>query len=255
MWCRRVARRMRALIVGATSAIAQETARVWAARGDDLLLVARDQEKLARVAADLRTRGSGRGRVETMLLDATDLDRHAPLVEQAWATWGGLDVVLLAHGTLPEQAAAERDWNLAHHHLVTNFVSVASLLTHLAPRFEAQRSGVIAVISSVAGDRGRASNYVYGAAKAGTTAWASGLRGRLRHANVHVLTIKPGFVATPMTAHLRRNALFADARTVGRGIALAIDRRKDVVYLPGAWRPAMALVRALPERIFKRLRV
>ena len=246
---------MRVLIVGATSAIAQEAARIWSARGDDLLLVARDPAKLASVAEDLRARGGGRGRVETMLLDATELDRHAPLVDQAWRTWDGLDVALVAHGTLPDQAAAERDWSVAHHHLQTNFVSVASLLTHLAPRFEAQRSGVVAIISSVAGDRGRASNFVYGAAKAATTTWASGLRGRLRAANVHVLTIKPGFVATPMTAHLRRNALFADPRTVARGIVRAIDRRKDVVYLPWAWRPAMALVRALPERIFKRLRV
>lgn len=134
-----------------------------------------------------------------------------------------------------------------------NFVSAASLLSHLANLMEKRRGGTIAVISSVAGDRGRQSNYVYGAAKAGLSAFASGLRNRLQKSGVSVVTIKPGFVDTPMTAHVKKGPLFATPEAVARGIVKAIDRRKDVVYVPGFWRPIMWLIRSIPERIFKRL--
>lgn len=243
---------MKVLVVGATSAIAQEACRAWAARGDELFLVARDAARLEAVAQDARVRGARR--VETALLDALDFARHDAVVDHAWRQMGGLDAALVAHGTLTDQARAQVDWDYAERELRTNFLSVASLLERLALRFEAQRGGVLAVVSSVAGDRGRASNYAYGAAKAATTAWASGLRGRLHKAGVRVVTIKPGLVETPMTAHLPRSPLSTSAGRVGRGIVRAMDRGGGVTYLPGWWRFVFMGIKALPEAAMKRLR-
>jgi decaprenylphospho-beta-D-erythro-pentofuranosid-2-ulose 2-reductase len=139
--------------------------------------------------------------------------------------------------------------------LEVNFTATVALLTLLANRLEAARHGCIAVITSVAGDRGRQSNYVYGAAKGGVDRFLEGLRNRLFRSGVAVITIKPGFVDTPMTAGLRKNALFASPRRVGRAIHRAIEARRSVVYVPWFWRPIMFLVTALPESIFRRLRL
>lgn len=243
----------RILIVGATSAIAVETARVYAARGARLFLAARHPDRLAAVAADLRVRGAAA--VETAVLDATDHARCEEVVEAAWAAFGGLDVALVAHGVLPDQARAEASASEALRAIDVNFGSVVALLTPLANRFEAARAGCIAVISSVAGDRGRQSNYVYGAAKGGLDRFLQGLRNRLHRAGVAVITIKPGFVDTPMSADLPKNALFASARRVGRAVHRAIEARRAVVYVPWFWRPIMLVVTSLPEAVFKRLRL
>jgi decaprenylphospho-beta-D-erythro-pentofuranosid-2-ulose 2-reductase len=243
----------RVLIVGATSAIAAETARAYAARGARLYLAARHPDRLAAVAADLRVRGAAA--VETALLDATDHRRCEEVVEAAWATFGGLDVALIAHGVLPDQASGQRSATEALRSIDVNFGSAVALLTPLANRFEAARSGCIAVISSVAGDRGRQSNYVYGSAKGGLDRFLQGLRNRLYQAGVAVVTLKPGFVDTPMTSHLPKNPLFASPRRVGRAIHRAIERRRNVVYIPWFWRPIMGLIAALPEAVFKRLRM
>ncbi|HVO84809.1 MAG TPA: SDR family NAD(P)-dependent oxidoreductase, partial [Syntrophobacteria bacterium] len=167
----------RILIIGATSAIAQATARLFAAEGASLFLVGRDPEKLRAVADDLRVRGAPQ--VETMTMDAAEYDRHQGIIEEARRFLGGLDTALIAHGTLPDQKACETSFDLTRREFATNALSVISLLTHLANSFERQGSGTLAVISSVAGDRGRQSNYVYGAAKAAVTTFLSGLRGRL----------------------------------------------------------------------------
>lgn len=233
---------MRALILGATSAIAQATARLWAARGDELLLVARSPEKLSAVAGDLRTRGA---RVEAVAQDLNDASLYAGLADRA----GGVDVVLVAHGILGE--ADQTDPGAVDLVLRTNFVGPVQLLALLAPRL--RPGGCLAAISSVAGDRGRARNAVYGAAKAGLDAFLSALRQRLFREGVRVLTIKPGFVDTPMTARMEKSPLFASPQQVARGIVRAIDAGRDVVYLPGYWRFVMAIVRAIPEQIFKRL--
>jgi len=137
--------------------------------------------------------------------------------------------------------------------LQTNFTTVVSLLTLLANLFERQGRGSIAVISSVAGDRGRQSNYVYGAAKGALTIYLQGLRNRLAKANVHVLTIKPGFVDTPMTRDFKKGLLWVGPDVIARGIVKAIDKRKDVAYLPFFWRYIMFIIKIIPERIFKRL--
>jgi short-subunit dehydrogenase len=241
------------LVLGATSAIAQSTVRLLAARGASLYLVGRNPERLEAVAKDARTRGAAR--VETEAVDLDDLAQHEALVERAATALGGLDGALLAHGILGNQEAAQRSYAEAEKVLRTNFLSAVSLLTPLANLFEAQKAGTLVVISSVAGDRGRQSNYVYGASKGALSVFLQGLRNRLAHAGVAVVTVKPGFVDTPMTADVKKNALFATPEKVARGIVRAADARKDEVYLPGFWGPIMFAIRGIPERVFKRMKL
>lgn len=243
----------RIIIFGATSAIAQGFARQAATRGDALFLVGRSAEKLAAVADDARVRGASS--VHTAVADLDETARHGPLVQDAERALGGLDGALVAHGTLTDQAAAQRDFAVVRREVHTNFLSAASILTIVANHFEEKRAGTIAVISSVAGDRGRQSNYVYGAAKAALTTFLSGLRSRLAPSGVAVVTVKPGLVDTPMTAHLPKNALFAKPDDVGRRIYRALERGEDVVYVPFFWACVMLLVRSVPERVFKRLKL
>lgn len=244
----------RVVVIGATSAIAQETARAFAAQGARLFLTGRDPRKLADVAADLRLRGATA--VDTAVLDVLEIDRHETLVGEAFATLGEVDVALIAPGHLPDQVGCEARASETVAALTVNFTAIAALLIPMANRFEAQRHGCIAVIASVAGDRGRQSNYVYGAAKGGLDRFLQGLRNRLFRSGVRVLTIKPGFVDTPMTADRPKNGLYARADRVGRGIHRAIEHgRRDVVYLPWFWRPIMGVVIGIPESIFKRLRL
>lgn len=241
------------VIIGATSAIAEATARLYAARGARLFLVARNKNRLEDVAADLRVRGSQE--VLHAVLDVNDVEGHAPVIEQIWSALGQVDVVLVAHGTLPDQAQCEVSVDVALKEFATNGTSTIALLTAMAPRFEAQRGGTMAVISSVAGDRGRQSNYLYGAAKAAVTTFASGLRQRMAKVGVNVLTIKPGFVDTPMTRDFKKGALWAKPEAIARGIARAADRGRSVAYLPGFWLLIMLIIRHIPEFVFKRIKL
>ncbi|ADO69068.1 SDR family oxidoreductase [Stigmatella aurantiaca] len=241
------------LILGATSAIAQATVRLLAARGAALYLVGRNAANLDAVAKDAATRGAAK--VEQQSLDLDDTTAHESLVDRAFQSLGGLDGALIAHGVLGEQKACERSWTESEKVLRTNFLSAASLLTVLANRFEAQKSGTLVVISSVAGDRGRQSNYVYGASKGALTVFLQGLRNRLAPSGVAVVTVKPGFVDTPMTAHVAKNKLFASPEQVARGVLRAADGRKNEVYVPGFWALIMLIVRTIPEGIFKRMKL
>jgi short-subunit dehydrogenase len=215
------------------------------------MLVARNPRKLSVVAQDLLTRGAPV--VETWVLDLDDTTAHPELLRTAAARLGGIDMALIAHGVLGDQPAAEKDFETAAAILHTNFVSTVSLVTWLANYFQAQRSGTLAVISSVAGDRGRKSNYVYGASKGALNVFLDGVRNRVDRDGVQVLTIKPGFVATPMTAHLPQNALFASPDQIADGIIRAVERRNDVVYIPWFWAGIMLLIRLVPGKIFKKL--
>jgi short-subunit dehydrogenase len=241
------------LIVGATSAIAHETAKMFAADGAWLFLVARHPEKLAAVADDLRVRGAGK--IETFLSDANYLNRHALMLTAALEAFGDLDTVLIAHGTLPNQRRCEQRIEETMQELTTNALSVIALLTLIAEHFEQQKRGCIAVITSVAGDRGRQSNYVYGAAKGAVSIFLQGLRNRLYQAGVAVVAIKPGFVDTPMTAAIPKNFLFAKPRTVGKSIYKAMLQRKNIVYVPWFWRWMMLIIKCIPEGVFKRMRL
>lgn len=249
----RADRPTRVLIVGATSAIAAEAAKVYAAGGARLFLTGRDPDRLAAVADDLRVRGAVE--VRTSVLDVTDVARHEAVLHEAAQALDGIDAVLVAHGTLPDQARCQQSPAEVLRALDVNFSSGAALLTVVANRLERQRHGCIAVITSVAGDRGRQSNYVYGAAKGGMHVFLQGLRNRLHRSGVAVVEIKPGFVDTPMTAHLRKNPLFASARRVGRAVHRAIEKRRDVVYVPWFWRPASVALKLLPEGLFKRMKL
>jgi short-subunit dehydrogenase len=244
---------MKILVIGATSAIAQETAKLYARDGAELFLVGRSPEKLEAVKDDLQVRGAMRA--ETYALDLNELGQHTAMIEAAIASLGELDMALIAHGTLSDQRLSQEHVTKALEEFTTNCTSVISLLTILANYFEQRKRGCIAVISSVAGDRGRKSNYVYGAAKGALTIFLQGLRGRLASSGVKVVTIKPGFVDTPMTATLRKGLLFASPRSVGKGIYDAMNKGKDVVYLPWFWHPIMLVIKSVPERVFKRMSI
>ncbi|MBS0583226.1 MAG: SDR family oxidoreductase [Proteobacteria bacterium] len=242
------------LIIGATSAIAEATARIFATRGDALFLVARNADRLQAIKADLDVRGAVR--TATATLDVADFAAHRAIIDHAERELGGLDTVLIAHGTLSDQGECEKSAAALRREFDINALSTMALLTSLANLFEARKAGTLAVISSVAGDRGRQSNYVYGAAKAAVSAFLSGLRQRLAKANVDVLTIEPGFVDTPMTAGIaNKGALWAKPDAVAAGIVHAIDKRRSIVYLPWFWSLIMLVIRHIPEPIFKKLKL
>lgn len=241
------------LIIGATSAIAEATARLWAQEGNRLYLIARNEERLNTMAADLKVRGAESTGVG--VLDVNDFARHKDALDTAIKTMEGIDIVLIAHGTLADQKACEQDFLLTLQELNTNTISVISLLTHLANRFEDQQHGTIAVISSVAGDRGRQSNYVYGTAKGAVTVFLQGLRQRLHKSGVHVLTVKPGFVDTHMTRDFKKGLLWAGPKIVAQQIAWGIRNHRDVIYTPRFWRLIMSVIILIPEKIFKAIKL
>jgi decaprenylphospho-beta-D-erythro-pentofuranosid-2-ulose 2-reductase len=241
-----------ALILGAGSDIARACAHRLAGQGYGvLMLAARDPGALAADAEDLRIRHQGQ--VTTHAFDALDTDGFAPFLDGL----GTLpDVVICAVGLLGTQADSAADAGVAARVMRTNFEGPALILGLIANRMEARGSGTIVGISSVAGERGRASNYVYGAAKAGFTAFLSGLRNRLAGQGVRVITVIPGFVATRMTAGMDLNPrLTAQPDEVAAAIARAIDRGRDVVWVRPVWRLIMAIIRALPEAVFKRTKL
>jgi short-subunit dehydrogenase len=244
---------MKILMIGATSAIAHETAKCFARDGAEFFLVGRSSEKLEAVQNDLKVRGAKRA--ESYVLDLSQLDRHQEMVQLAIEALDGLDMVLIAHGTLGDQRLSQENVTKTLEEFTTNCTSVISLLTLLANYFEPRKCGCIAVISSVAGDRGRKANYLYGAAKGALTVFLQGLRNRLAKSGVAVVTIKPGFVDTPMTASMRKGLLFASPRKVGEGIYRAMLKGKEVVYLPWFWRPIMLVVKSIPEPVFKKLSI
>lgn len=239
------------LVLGATSGIAEATCRIWAAQGASLFLVARNAEKLAAVAADLRTRGASY--IDTAVADLDDTDQHPALLSHAINSLTGMDIAYLAYGILGDQTEAEQDFNTAAQIIHTNFMAPVSLLTWLANFCVQRHAGTLAVISSVAGDRGRKSNYLYGSSKAGLSAFLGGLRNRIDREGVTVLTIKPGPVKTAMTAGMPKSEKFADVDSVAESIVSAIDKQKSTLYVPFQWQPIMFVIRNIPERIFKKL--
>jgi short-subunit dehydrogenase len=241
------------LILGATSAIAQETAKLLARDGDHLFLVALEADRLEIVARDLEIR-SGR-KIGALAADLNDFAEHAGILDEARRALDGLDTVFVAYGVLGDQARCQASYAEADLVLRTNFLSPVSLLTAVAQLFEAQGHGTIVAITSVAADRGRQSNYVYGASKAGLDVFLQGLRNRMFPHGVRVVTAKPGMVDTPMTAHMEKGLLFSAPETVARGIHRAMRGRRDVVYLPWFWRVILGVIRLIPEPIFKRMKL
>ena len=241
----------RIVVLGATSGIAEACIRLWANRGDSLYLVGRNADRLAVVAADARTRGASH--VDSAVANLDDTNAHPEVLARAINSLGGLDVAFLALGVLGNQLDAEKNFATADQILHTNFVAPVSLLTWLANYTAQRRAGTLAVLSSVAGERGRKSNYVYGSSKAGLTAFVDGLRNRIDREGVKVMTIKPGPVKTTMTEGMKGSAKFADVEAVAASLVKAIDKGTDVVYVPGIWRVIMAVIRVIPESVFKKL--
>lgn len=239
------------LIFGATSSIAIHCAKIWAARGDALYLVGRNEKHLKIIIDDLKV--SGASQIENYCVDLNNFDKHETILKAAEAKLTGIDTVMIAHGTLSKQASCEQSVEETLEEIKTNALSTISLLTLIANHFEAKKQGTIAIISSVAGDRGRASNYIYGSAKAMITAFTSGLRQRLYKSNVSVVTIKPGFVDTPMTSEIKKGLLWVKPASVATKIVKAIDTKKDEVYVPSYWRAIIFLIRVIPSSIYKRL--
>ncbi|MCZ6671565.1 MAG: SDR family oxidoreductase [Verrucomicrobia bacterium] len=238
------------LIVGATSAIAEEIAKLYAGQGQRLVLWGRNLNHLHSIQNNLEVLGAAE--VFCFEIDLDVCGKHADLLEETVAKVGAIDIALIAHGVLPDQQTAQENFAAMRASLHTNFLSYASILTVLANYFEPRKRGTIASITSVAADRGRKSNYVYGAAKAGASAFTDGLRGRLSASGVHVVNIKPGMVDTPMTAHFKKGLLFASPKTVASGIVKAIRKNKSTAYVPGYWRLIMCIIRSIPEAIFKK---
>lgn len=244
----------RVILFGATSAIAEQTARQLIAQGASLYCIGRNHDKLMAMMDDLRVRASDNQHIDGCVADLTDSTQHEHLIDTAEHMLGSVDAVLIAHGTLPDQQACQADVVKLRQEVETNAMSVISLLTLLANRFEQQQRGVIAVISSVAGDRGRQSNYVYGAAKGMVTLFLQGLRNRLAKTNIDVVTIKPGFVDTPMTAGFDKTGpLWAKPEQIAKGIIKAMQKGKGEVYLPSFWWGIMLIIKHIPEFIFKRM--
>jgi decaprenylphospho-beta-D-erythro-pentofuranosid-2-ulose 2-reductase len=243
-------RMKRIVVLGATSGIALEVERQLAGWGCELLLVARSAHRLGELQADLVIRGAKQ--VFIYAADLASVQQHATIFDFARRTLPGFDTVLLAYGTM--QKDSETSVDILLQELQVNFVSATAILTLFAAELERRRTGCLAAITSVAGDRGRRSNYVYGSAKGALSIFLQGLRSRLHPAGVRVITIKPGPVQTRMTDHLPNAARFADPEQVARDIVCALERRSpDVLYTPKIWRYVMAGVRQIPETVFKRL--
>ena len=244
----------RVVILGASSAIAEASARIWAERGAYLLLVARAESWLNAAAADLRLRGAT---VETVVMDLAAPGAASAFREMA-KRLGGVDAVLLAYGVLGNQKQAETAPEEAQRILATNFTSAAAWALEAANVLENQGQGTLIAIGSVAGDRGRASNYIYGAAKAGLAVLVQGIAHRLARSGASAVVIKPGFVDTPMTAHIpRKGFLWAKPEAIGKTIVRIAESRttRPIVYTPGFWRWIMAAIRVTPSVVFNRTRL
>jgi len=242
----------RIIIIGATSAIAEHCVRRWVETPSTVLLVGRDAGRLARVADDLRVR-SPDSRVECTTVDFLDPQAIAGLVND-FAGGGAIDIALVAHGTLPDQQRCQASPEACREALELNGVSPALFLEPLAGHMASAGAGRLAVIGSVAGDRGRRSNYVYGAAKAMLDRYAQGLQHRLAGSGVAVSLVKPGPTRTPMTAAMRESGLkLAPVEEVAAAIVKGVERGRPVIYAPGKWALIMMVIRHLPRFLFNRL--
>jgi hypothetical protein len=243
---------MHLLVVGATSAIAVQVTRLITQSSTSFYLVGRDAKRLDLTASDLCVRGAAC--LEFECLDVVDASALTGLVSRAAKALGGLDTIIVATGLLPDQDQVNADANRLRETLEVNAISAMLILNEAAAFFEQQGHGQIVAIGSVAGDRGRATNYAYGAAKGALEIFMSGLRQRLHKSGVHVLLVKPGFVDTPMTAAFPKGPLWASPERVALDIVRAMEQGRSVIYTPWFWRWIMLVIRLIPERLFVRLR-
>jgi len=242
------------LILGANSAMARALARKLAGPEVQLLLAGRNVKEMEKTAADLQIRRQCPP-PRVFAFDAVDTSGHEAFLRKVLEKSGGLDEAYLFFGQMYGQTEAQTDFRLAQEMLTSNYVGAVSILERLAAYLEERKHGLIVGVSSVAGDRGRQSNYLYGSSKAGLTVYLQGLRNRLARSGVRVLTVKPGMVDTPMTRELKKGLLFSKPETVADGILRAVRRKKDSVYVPGYWGLIMLIIRMIPEGLFKKLKL
>ena len=242
---------MSVLILGATSPIARQLAHRYAEVGESVYVAARDADEAARIAADVGIRAG----VETAsgVFDAADFPSHGPLVARVSDLLGPVDVAVLAFGDMGDQEVAEGDFAAAHRIIDVNYTGAVSIAEALAAGMSERGTGSIVGLSSVAGDRGRASNYFYGSAKGAFSLYLQGLRNRLHPRGVHVMTVKLGFVDTRMTFGMETAIPIASPEAVSRALFAAQRRRVDTLYYPHFWRGVMGVIKGLPEAVFKRL--
>ncbi len=241
------------VVLGATSAIAKAFIRQCCNAQTKFVLVGRDEEALDAIKSDLIIRKARS--IETIVADLADCFRAKETVQAVMARCSRVDLLFISYGILGDNAEALKDNVLTQEIITSNFTSVACLLSEFTPIFEKQKTGSIAVITSVAGDRGRQSNYIYGSAKGGLALFLQGLRHYLSKYGVHVLTIKPGFVDTPMTSAFKKGLLWASPEKIARGIRHALLKKKSSVYLPGFWKWIMIIIKLVPESIFHKTKL
>ncbi|MGG1658536.1 SDR family oxidoreductase [Brevibacillus sp. NRS-1366] len=241
------------LIIGGTSGIARSIANQYAKRNHPLILAGRDSVEMERLSSDIRIRY--RVPVCVKIYHAEAYDEHSVFFASCLEEPGVLGGIILAYGYMEDQQSAQADFRKAKQMIEVNYTSCVSILETAARYFEQQRSGFIAVISSVAGDRGRQSNYIYGSSKGALSVYLQGLRNRMYASGVHVVTIKPGFVDTKMTYGLNGLFLVSKPQDVAKRVYLAIQNGKEVVYVPGFWAFIMGIIKAVPEQFFKRFKL
>lgn len=243
-----------ALFFGATSSIAQATIMKFAEQNYNLILVGRSYSKINEIKLDLIVRYPDIN-ITLYIFEPSEFHSHKDLINKIFNKHNIIDFILFAHGSLPDQSQIMNDHISIVKLFEINTLSIMSYITLLVPYLKVQNFGTIAVISSVAGDRGRQSNFVYGATKASLDAFLQGLRNLLFNNNINIITIKPGFVNTPMTLHLKKNFLFTEPDVIADGIIKAFEEKKDIVYLPKYWQLIMCIIKIIPESIFKRLKL
>jgi decaprenylphospho-beta-D-erythro-pentofuranosid-2-ulose 2-reductase len=240
------------LVLGGTSEIGVATARALAARrARTVALAARDPARCAAAADSIRSAGATR--VESVAFDALDFSSHAAFVDDVFARFGDIDLVLVAFGVLGDQDEAAADPSAAVEVISTNFTGAASVMTPLARKLVAQGHGTIVLLSSVAGERARKSNYVYGASKAGVDAFAQGLGDSLAGTGVSVMVVRPGFVKTKMTEGLDPAPLSVTPEAVAEEIVKGLARGSHTVWAPPPMRAVMSVLRHVPRPLFRRL--
>jgi short-subunit dehydrogenase len=245
---------MKILILGATSAIAQAYARRRAANGADFMLAGRRNDRLSAIAADLRACGAASA--ETIVSDLVEMENIEGQGRDIRVRFGEPDEVIIAYGVLGEQASAERDLGQARGIIDSNFTSAALWILALLKDRPADHKLIIVGIGSVAGDRGRASNFIYGSAKAAFDRFLEGLAQKYDGSPVHIVRVKPGLVDTPMTAGIQKGGpLWATPDRVAADIERAIENGRRIVYTPWFWWPIMMIIRHLPWFVFRRLRI
>ena len=242
------------VIIGANSAIAEALAREYCRSAKKIYLLSRDTIKLRKVANDLRIRGNAE--IFFSKVDVNKYEKHKSIIHKIFLKLSTVDLFIFASGSLAKQREIENSFEKIHHELSTNSIGIISLLSYIVPKLEVQKNNsVISVITSVAGDRGRKSNYIYGASKGLLSIYLQGLRGRLHKSHVHILDIKPGLIISPMTKSIKKNFLWRKPSEISSSIQKAIHTRKTVVYVPWFWKFIMIIIKIIPEKIFNKLNI